>query len=198
MKIIQQISNYEVIGVKKLFLSITAVISALFIVFTVLVLITDKSLFLTLAITFGTIFYHLAMRLAVGKFTPHSFSYKSLWFKKKSFEKPLYKVLRVKKWKGKMPSYNPSSYMTRDNNLEDIVNTMCRNEVIHEAIALLSFVPILFSFVFGTAAVFIITSFTACFVDLIFVVMQRYNRPRIVRLIERKSKRNYKKGEQGQ
>lgn len=176
-------------NVKKLFLSVTVVISALLILFVILTLFTYNSLWPTLAITFGTIFYHLAMRLAVGKFTPHNFNYKSFWFKEKRFEKPLYKAIRVKKWKGKMPSYNPSTYMTRVDNLESIINTMCRNEIVHEVNALLSFVPIFFSLLFDAVAVFVITSIIACFVDLIFVVMQRYNRPRIVRLIERKNKR---------
>lgn len=175
---------------KRVFLSITAVVTVLFGIFAFITFATENSVCFTLAITFGTMFYHFAMRLAVGKFTPHSFSYKSLWFREKSFEKTLYKMLRVKKWKGKMPSYNPSSYMTRDNDLDNIVNTMCRNEVIHEVNALLSFVPILFSLAFGTIVVFVITSIIACCVDLIFVVMQRYNRPRLVRLIERMNKRN--------
>lgn len=174
---------------KKIFLSIATIVSVLFILFTVLALTVNNSLYLTFAITFGTMCYHFIMRLTVGKFTPNRFNCKSQWFSEKRFEKSLYKVLKVKRWKGKMPSYNPSSYMTKDSDLDSIVNTMCRNEVIHEVNALLSFVPILFSIKFGTLAVFVITSIIACCVDLIFVVMQRYNRPRLVRLIERKNKR---------
>ena len=174
---------------RKLFLSITTVVSVLFALFTVLTLTVNNSIFYTLAITFGTMCYHFIMRLAVGKFTPRSFNHKSYWFREKNFEKSLYKTLKVKKWKGRMPSYNPESYMTRSRDLESIVNTMCRNEIIHEVNALLSFVPILFSFAFGTLAVFIITSIIACCADLVFVVMQRYNRPRLVRMIERKDKK---------
>lgn len=36
------------------------------------------------------------------------------------------------------------------------------------------------------AAVFIITSVLSCMFDMIFVIMQRYNRPRLVKIIERK------------
>ncbi|MCM1286247.1 MAG: hypothetical protein NC213_07815 [Acetobacter sp.] len=175
---------------KKVFLSSTVVISVLFGVFLFLTLTTGNSLCYTLAITFATMCYHFIMRLTVGKFIPHSFNFKTYWFREKSFEKSLYKVLKVKKWKDKMPSYNPTSYMTRDNKIENIVNTMCRNEIIHEVNALLSFVPILFSLAFGAIFVFVITSIIACCVDLIFVVMQRYNRPRLIRLIERINKRN--------
>lgn len=174
---------------KRLFFSILLGAFILTVLFSVLTVMVGNSVFYALAITFGTIFYHFAMRLFVGAFTCHKFNYKSFWFKEKSFEKGLYKALRVKKWKGKMPSYNPQTYMTRDVPLEDIINTMCRNEVIHEIIALLSFVPILFSLVFDTALVFVMTSIIACLCDLVFVVMQRYNRPRVVRLMQRQSKK---------
>lgn len=162
------------------------------ILFIVLTVATGNSVCYTLSITFGTFFYHFAMRLLVGKFTGHIFNYKSFWFKEKSFEKQLYKALRVKKWKGKMPSYNFKTYMIREVPLENIVNTMCRNEVIHEIIALLSFVPILFSLAFDSVMVFVITSVIACICDLTFVVMQRYNRPRVVRLMERQHKQDEK------
>lgn len=170
---------------KKLVLTVTAVLFALTALFIVLAVLTDYSVCLILAITFGTTFYHFAMRLFVGKMIGHHFNYQSFWFREKAFEKPFYKAIRVKKWKDRMPSYNPATYMTRDIALDEIINTMCRNEVIHEVIALLSFVPILFSFVFDAVSVFVITSIIACLFDLIFVVMQRYNRPRVVRVFER-------------
>lgn len=39
---------------------------------------------------------------------------------------------------------------------------------------------------FGALAVFILTSVLAACYDAMFVVMQRYNRPRIVKLVEKK------------
>lgn len=179
---------------KKLVLTVTAVLFILTVLFIVLSVLTDNSVCLTLAITFGTTFYHFAMRLFIGKIIGHNFNYQSFWFRERGFEKPLYKAIRVKKWKDKVPSYNSSTYMTKNIALDEIVNTMCRNEVIHEVIALLSFVPILFSFAFDAVLVFVITSVIACLFDLIFVVMQRYNRPRVIRVFERqKSSQNRKK-----
>lgn len=175
---------------KKMFLSVFSVSLIFTVLFAALTVITDNSICFALAITFGTMFYHFAMRLFVGSVIGHKFNYKSFWFKEKNFEKPLYKTIKVKKWKDKMPSYNPQTYMTRDVALERVINTMCRNEVIHEVIALLSFVPILFSIVFGTFWVFFITSVIACLIDLIFVIMQRYNRPKAVRILERQNRRN--------
>lgn len=177
---------------KKTVLSITFIIFILTVLFSILNAVTQNSVYLTLAITFGTAFYHFAMRLITGKLTGHNFNYNSFWFKEKSFEKKLYKAIKVKKWKNKLPSFNPQTYMVNNIPLESIVNTMCRNEVIHEIIAVLSFVPILFSLVFDETLVFIITSVIACLFDLIFVVMQRYNRPRVIKLLNRQRKQNSK------
>lgn len=177
--------------IKKSVLIITSVLFVLTVLFVFLTASTGNPVCYALAITFGTFLYHFVMRLLVGSAVGHRFNCHSFWFKEKKFEKTLYKIIKVKKWKGKMPSYNPQTYMTKDVPFDEIANTMCRNEVIHEVIALLSFVPILFSIPFGEPLVFILTSIAACLFDLVFVVMQRYNRPRVLRMIERKSKKNY-------
>ncbi len=155
----------------------------------IITIITNNDIAFTMAVTFGTMLYHFAMRLFVGKAVGHRFNCNNFWFRQKSFEKKLYKILRVKQWKKIMPTYNPDTYSTKNYSLQEIANTMCRNEIIHEIIAVLSFVPILFSLFADTLAVFIATSVAGCLIDLIFVVMQRYNRPRIIRLIERNKKR---------
>lgn len=158
------------------------------VLFSALYLKFNTDFLITLAITFGTVLYHFVMRLAVGFLVPHSFHYTDKFFTEKKFEKRLYKALRVKKWKRFMPSYNPDSYSIKNDihSLEIIADTTCRNEVIHLVIALLSFVPIFFISFFGAAAVFIITSILSCMFDMIFVIMQRYNRPRLVKIIDRK------------
>lgn len=152
-------------------------------------IITNNDVAFTLAVTFATTLYHFAMRLFVGKTVGHRFNINNFWFKQKSFEKKLYKFLRVKQWKKIMPTYNPDTYSSKNYSLNEIANTMCRNELIHEIIAVLSFVPISFSLFADTLSLFITTSIIACLFDLMFVVMQRYNRPRIIKLIEREEKR---------
>lgn len=172
---------------KKIIINATVIIAVLTAVFSALYINYDITVFESMAITFGTILYHFVMRLTVGFIVPHRYRYTDKFFTEKSFEKPLYNKLKVKKWKRFMPSYNPASYSVRDNDLEHIANTTCRNEVIHLVICALSFVPILFSVPFGETAVFIITSVLGCMFDMIFVIMQRYNRPRIVKLINRRA-----------
>lgn len=144
--------------------------------------------FLTLSITFGTISYHFLMRLAVG-FTVDSIfhnkiDYKKSWFCEKKFEKPLYKILKVKKWKDKMPTFSPETFDLKTHSLEEIASAMCQAELVHFIIIILSFVPMFAIFIWDGFCPFFITSVLSAILDSSFVIIQRYNRPRIIRMIK--------------
>ena len=70
--------------------------------------------------------------------------------------------------------------------LEQILRNMCGAELVHETIMVLSLVPIGFSRIFGELPVFLATSLAACLFDGLFVMAQRYNRPRLVRLAQKR------------
>lgn len=169
---------------KKLILIITTILIISNIALAALVYFTGNGILLSITITIGTILYHFLLRLLVGIVIPHSFKYNQKFFLEKSFEKKLYKALKVKKWKKFMPSYNPNTYSLTLHTPLEIANTMCRNEVIHEVIIIFSFVPILFGLYAGEYPIFITTSILAAIFDLLFVIMQRFNRPRIIKLIK--------------
>ena len=143
------------------------------------------------AITFGTCFYHFSMRLLVGNFINHKMQnradYTKVWYRLRAFEAPLYKFLRVKKWKANMPTYAPATFDPKLHSWEEIAQAMCQAEIIHEVIAVLSFLPLLAAIPFGALGVFVITSVISALYDLSFVIMQRYNRPRILKLIKKES-----------
>lgn len=143
----------------------------------------------SVAITFGTIFYHLAIRLAVGYFVNaryhNQMDHTKKWFTEKSFERKLYKKLQVKKWKKRFPTFDPQNFDIKSRSMIEIVQVTCQAEVVHEVNMVLSFVPIIFSVWFGSLGVFILTSCAAFLFDGIFVIMQRYNRPRLLRLIKK-------------
>ena len=146
----------------------------------------------SVAITFGTIFYHLAVRLAIGGLIDAKYhnrmDYTRKWFQEKPFEKKLYQALRVKKWKKWLPTFNPEDFDIKNRSVEEIIQVSCQAEVVHEVIMPFSFVPILSSIWFGALGVFIATSCAAFLFDGIFVIMQRYNRPRLMRLLKKTSK----------
>ena len=143
---------------------------------------------LSAAISTGTTFYHFAMRLTVGNIVPRCIQnpMRYAWFQTKSFEARLYEVLKVKHWKDRMPTYDPASFSLRENTLEQIVDNCCVSEAVHEIIVLFSFVPLLFALLWGAFPVFLITSVLAALFDGCFVIMQRYNRPRLIRILAKK------------
>ena len=143
---------------------------------------------LSAAITAGTTFYHFAMRLIVGTIVPHWVKNptKYRWFRQKPFEATLYETLKVKSWKDRMPTYDPASFSLRENTLEQIVDNCCVSEAVHEVIIPLSFVPLVFSLWWGVFPVFLTTSLLSALFDSCFAIMQRYNRPRLVRILAKK------------
>lgn len=138
-------------------------------------------------ITFFTIMYHFWVRIIMGNVTKlFTITYKQWWFKERSFEKGLYKLLKVKNWKDKALTYNPESFSLKNHSLEEIANTMSKSEVDHWINELIALSTVLFSLWWGQFWVFFLTALAACVFDAQFIIIQRYNRPRIVRLLEKR------------
>ena len=174
-------------------MKITAIISLLLTVICALLHIkTANDFFLALAITFGTIAYHFCMRLLVGEIINallhNKVDYNKKWFKVGKKEQIIYSKLNVKCWKGKMPTYDKSFFDSNKHTWDEIARAMCQSEIVHETIVVFSFLPIVLAFWFGALPVFISTSVLSAGLDFMFVIMQRYNRPRIIKLINRQKK----------
>ena len=86
-----------------------------------------------------------------------------------------------------MPTFSPEEFLLQNRSAEELIQVTCQSEIVHEVNVLLSFVPLLFSIWFGSMGVFLITSCAAALFDSLFVIMQRYNRPRLMRLMRRSS-----------
>lgn len=161
--------------------------------------INNSKVILWTGITAFTIMYHFWVRIIMGnvsKLFKNKITYKCPLFKEKKFEKKLYKFLRVKEWKGKALTYNPELFSFKDYSLEEIANTMAKAEVDHWINEIISITTMLFSLIWGEFWIFAITAIIAIIFDSQFIIIQRYNRPRIVRLIEKeKNKINNKKEE---
>lgn len=144
----------------------------------------------TPAITFCTGFYHFAMRLSVGwvfdRRMGNRADYTRRWYQPRRWELRLYERLGVKRWKDKLPSYDPSLFSPKVHTWDDIAQAMCQAELVHEVIVLLSFLPLLAAIPFGAFPVFFLTSLCAAGFDLLFVILQRYNRPRVVRIAQKR------------
>ena len=144
---------------------------------------------LSFAITFGTCCYHFTMRLIVGccvnGILHNRADYTKRWYQLCSFETAVYQALQVKKWKSHMPTYDPSCFDPKLHSWVEIAQAMCQAELVHEIIIPLSFLPLIAAIPFGAFPVFLITSLLSAIYDLSFVIMQRFNRPRVLRLIQK-------------
>ena len=156
---------------------------------TVLYRATGSGVLLSLAITCGTVAYHLVMRLLVGQaFAAVMRNRADLgrrWYRVGAREMAVYEALRVKRWKRRLPTYDPSLFDPRIHSWTEIAQAMCQAELVHETIVVGSFLPIVGGVWFGAYPVFVITSVLAAAVDLLFVMVQRYNRQRIMALLAR-------------
>ena len=160
------------------------------VIFGILNMILDTGVWLSLTITFGTIAYHFVMRLLVGHIFDRTMHNRAdctkKWFQVGVAELKFYNKIKVKKWKNKMPTYDPTLFSPEKHTWDEIAQAMCQAELVHETIAILSFLPILMAIWWDSFWVFFITSIAAAVLDSLFVMMQRYNRTRILRLVKRK------------
>ena len=181
-------------------MKVTALLfSCLFIAFLAWLLLSPSSIILSICITLGVIAYHFAMRLIVGTSIDLIFhnkmNYNLFWFRQRKFEKKLYKLLRVRKWTKKIPTYSPDTFSVEKHSWKEIAMATCQSEIVHELIILFSLLPILLIIPFGTPLVFVLTSIASCFIDATFVIVQRYNRPKLIAYITKLDKKISQKKE---
>ncbi len=113
------------------------------------------------------------------------YNYHHSWFVPKKFEEKLHRVLKVKKWKNKIPTYDSRAYSLSEQNIMKAIQMTCHAEIVHEVIAVLTYLPILFGLFISNFGLFIVLSFVFSMIHLLFSIVQRYNRPRLIRLYER-------------
>jgi hypothetical protein len=150
--------------------------------------IYKNKIILWTGITAFTIMYHFWVRIIMGnvsKLFKKHINYKQWLFKERKFEKQLYKLLHVKEWKGKALTYNPELFSLKDYTLEEIANTMTKAEVDHWINEVISLTTLLFAIPWGEFWIFLISAIVAMSFDSQFIIIQRYNRPRIIRILEK-------------
>ena len=152
---------------------------------------TDSGLMLSLAITAGTVAYHFTMRLCVGTLLDcllhNHVDYTMPWFRVGQSEMNLHQHLKIRLWKNRMPTYDPSAFDPAAHTWDELAQAMCQSELVHEVNALLSLLPLVTSIWFGAFWFFLITPILSAGFDLLFVAMQRFNRTRILRMQRKKS-----------
>ena len=88
----------------------------------------------------------------------------------------------MKKWKKYIPTYDNEQFSLKTHSADEIAKATCRAETVHWLCAAASLVTICFAVWFGALPAFLITGILGALVDLVFVIVQRYNRPRLLKL----------------
>ena len=149
--------------------------------------------FYTFFVTFLMAIFHVLIRGGTPRillrFHKKSFNPDNWWFKEKSWEKTFYKLTGVKNWKDKLITIDPETFSVKKNSLESIIQTMCFAEVLHEITGFLSLFSIAFGFVFGGIWIFVVINIFFAVWESRFVMAQRYNRSRIMRIINKRNDR---------
>lgn len=149
-------------------------------------------IFVSLGITAMTVCYHFTIRLVIGNITDaimrNEADWRKPWFREKPFEEKLYKKLKVKRWKDRLPTIDENAFSLEKHPIERIIGATCQSEIVHELDVVASLAAILFAIPFGDLWVFLITAVLGAAFDMIFVIMQRYNRPRLLKALKRRNR----------
>lgn len=141
------------------------------------------------SVVFFTIWYHLQMRLLFGNVSKlMKFRTESFIFRERKFEKKLYKFLRVKKWKGKALTYNPELYDVSTRTLYEIVSQTMKAEGDHWVNIIIAFSTAVFGIIWGNLWIFLLSAVLVALFDMQFIFIQRYNHPRLMRLMKKQKK----------
>ncbi len=153
----------------------------------------DSKAILWCGVVSFTILYQLSARLLFGKLNCHfRINYRQLWFREMAFERRFYELLGVRSWRGKVLTYNPELFTVENHTMEEIANTMAKVEVDHWANVIISLSTLIFGLVWGAFPIFLAVAILAILFDGQFIVVQRYNRPGVVRVIQLQNKKRQK------
>lgn len=145
--------------------------------------------------TLGILAHVIGEALPRGLFSPERGA-----FSPKSWEKSgaIYEKLGIKKWKDILPDMSKiCKYMlpkkvpagARSERVDALVQETCVAEAVHAALCLFS--PVIYCFWRNGWGVALSVIYALC--NIPFIMIQRYNRPRLVALSERLKKREERK-----
>ncbi len=154
---------------------------------------------ITLTVIFGCICYHFGMRILVvsiviASTTGSLMTGSKRWFNQSKIEKSFCKLIRIGKWKRHMPTFFPEDYSVSDNSMDMIIHSMCLYEVSHEIMLALTFPPFIAGIFIGNWWTITITACMGGVLDILCILIQRHNRPRVkkIKALQERLKRKKK------
>lgn len=142
----------------------------------------------TLAVVSGCLSFHLlawivSAILVVGVMKNNADD-SHLWFRELPWERGLYKLIGIRKWKRHLPTYAPQYYDFGSIKNEELLGIISQTEIVHEVAAVLSALSVIGARWFDHLPVFLVLAFADFATNVVYAFLQRYNRLRLRRLIK--------------
>lgn len=148
----------------------------------------DNSVFQSFAVLTGCIAFHLVIwilsaTIVVG-IMRNKANDKFFLFRELSWEKKFYQFIRIRSWKHHLPTYAPKYYDFKSLSHTDLLGIISQTEVVHEVASLLSLVSLFGIIWFGHTLIFTTIAAIDLMTNLVYIILQRYNRMRLRKLIK--------------
>lgn len=127
--------------------------------------------------------FQLISRLLIGSICEGVFengiNSSAEWFRTTELEERFYGFMGIKHLKKNLPRFERTDFSLRTQSIQDIIDAGCEIEAEHEICIGAAFLGMLLAIPFGYVWIFALVAFGAAVYDLVFVAVQRYNRPRL-------------------
>jgi hypothetical protein len=160
-----------------------------------LFLVTGKRIIYLFSLASGWIFYHTFIRLESGdvlNMLRPSFDYGSRLFRERENETKIYEKMGIRKWKKYLPTYVPGSFDISKRPIRAVIYESCKSETDHIINLVFNFGSVSFCLLTrdpaGNFWFFFLTAVAGGFIETVFIIEQRYNRPRLVKLMIRRER----------
>ena len=156
--------------------------------YTILISLLNTAFWLVLHFGTGLFFSYLPKKIQLKLY-----DYTRSYYKVSDKEKQILSVLKVSRWKDALPQFNMLFDKSTIGNIsaehiQAFIRETCKAEIVHLSIAVLGFLSLLFPVTLNDMEYFPLYLCIAVFIALCqlpFVLIQRYNRPRLLRLLKR-------------
>jgi len=146
------------------------------------------SIFFSFAILTGCLAAHLIIwilsAIVVVGIMKNRADDESAWFRELTWEKDFFRIIRFRKWKHRLPTYDPRYYDFQVLKHEDLLGIISQTEIVHEMAAGLSILSIAGIRWLGHGYIIVTIAIIDLLINLIYVCLQRFNRIRLGRLIK--------------
>lgn len=142
---------------------------------------------LVFGISMMAVCYHFISRIAITTmfnsfYTSEIVNPNENRFQQKSFEKGLYRKIKVRRWKNSFSSFDPNNFSLRFYSIDELIFEGCKAEMTHWICLFVGLLSLIFTVWFGAFTIYLAASVIGAIYDLAIIVVQRFNRPRLMKV----------------